>query len=846
MQRRLISLSVGLISLAILAAAAPIASAAGPGLHGRVLGLDEEGRYVGVVAGASIEFKGQGGGSAALTKSGANGYYRVDLPAGVYTYKITAEGYRTEDAGRGLEIQQSEGYVVQDFSLVRGESETAEQPPQPQPTPVGRLNGRVFEINERGERIGGISRARLALRHEGATGLRRVVARGGDPKRDDAGQYAMELPVGQWRASVSADGYETLVFPELIPITEGETTTRDFELRRSAPLAPTLQGIKGLVLLPAETPRPVIRVRIESLLRPLATTPSLTPDAAGRFMRDLPAGNYRVLADAAGFHPAIRAPVTVFEGRYTTVVLRLTPLVKPEGPVEPQPTPKPFDLAVNVQERAPDGLVPIAGARVLLRRDGDALSQAARKDTDAKGACSFQVNDAGNFAVLAQAKGFKPGGLKLHIGPDQPNRADVILLRATPDVQEQLVTVNGSVVFRDPQNPKQLRALPRTRLVWRDTQHAQPVQQTDSDAQGGFSVQIPAGSYVVELQPPTGFRGDKADMAVTAKMPGRTFILEPLTGPDVTPPVEPPRDVQVAGMVVGSPLLRTGQFVSVPDASLSWKGPHVEKSTRTDRAGRFSLTLPPGLYNVRVAANGYDTLADVIVVQPGMDNVRLVLTRMAGPGPGPTELISLNVRVMQRMAVSVPLRRPQGLPTGNSPLANAEISILQKGQRVATGQSDRAGRYTVQLKLGQYDIKVTRDGFVPGQAEVALTTMPESREIILSHAAGPVDQPPPQRKHTLTVRVVEQSEGRQQGRSKQLRQPSVTPIAGAAIVIRQGDNVVANGTADRTGVYRVQLDSGKFDIKVSAQGFVPVQQAIAIGDADVIRQVVLTRTAAPR
>ena len=87
--------------------------------------------------------------------------------------------------------------------------------------------------------------------------------------------------------------------------------------------------------------------------------------------------------------------------------------------------------------------MPIAGARVLLRHDGDALSQAARRDTDAKGACSFQVNDAGNFAVLAQAKGFKPGGLKLHIGPGQPNRADVILLRATPDVQEQLVTVTG-------------------------------------------------------------------------------------------------------------------------------------------------------------------------------------------------------------------------------------------------------------------------------------------------------------------------------------------------------------------------------------------------------------------
>lgn len=910
MQRRLMPHFVGLFSLMLLAASAGVASAAGPGLHGRVLGLEDDGRYAGIVAGATIEFTGQGGGSAAQTTSGANGYYRVDLPAGVYTYKITAEGYRTEDAGRGLEIQQSEGYVVHDFSLIRGESATEDEPAQPEPTPVGLLDGRVYEINERGERIGGIPQARIAVRREGATELRHVVARGGDPKGDDAGKFAVELPVGEWRASISAAGFETVVFPELIPITAGETTTRDFELRRSTPVAPTQQGIKGLVLVPPNAPRPAIRVRIESLLRPLAMLPSLTPDAAGRFLSDLPAGNYRVLAEAEGFHPASRVPVTVFEGRYTTVVLRLAPLVKPVEPVppEPEPEPEPLQLAVTVQERTPKGLIPIRGARVILRRDGDALSQAARQDTDAQGTTSFDVDSEGNFAVLAQAKGFKPGGLKLHIGPGEPNHAEVILLRATPDTQEQLVTVNGSVLFRDPKNPKLLRALPRTRLVWRDAKQPEPVQIADSDEQGAFSVQLPAGAYVVELQPPSGFRGDKADVAVTAKMAARTFILEPLAGPDVTPPVEPPRDVQVAGVVVGAPLLRAGQFVSIPAAALNWKSANVEKSARSDRAGRFSLALPPGLYSVRVRANGYDELTEAVVVQPGLDNVRLVLTRTAEPGPGPAELLSLNVRVMQRTAAAIPLRRPTVGAGGVSPLANADVTILQKGKQIATGRSDRVGRYTVQLKPGLYDIQVTHDGFVPGQAEVALTTMPESREIVLTRAAAPDEQPPPpQGQHTLTLRIVEQSiqqttpdatttdqaapaeesttptqkpkdgkrgskrssrggqrlqsgEGsaleqlqqrsqrdiQRQGVSAELLRPAVTPIAGAAIVIRQGEMIVAQGTSDRNGVYRVQLDPGSFDVKVTAQGFVPSAQSVRIGDADVTRQVVLSKARNPR
>jgi len=901
--RRLNRAFIGLVVLLTLSAVAPTASAAGPGLHGRILGLDDEGRYVGVVAGATIEFEGEGGGPSTQTTSGDNGYYRVDLPAGVYTYKITADGYRTEDGGRGLEIRRSEGYVVHDFSLIRGESQPEQQPVPPEATPVGLLDGRVFEINERGERIGGVSSARITLRPEGSSGLRHVIACGGDPKGGESGTYSVQLPAGEWRASVSAAGFATLVFPDLIPINDGQKTTRDFLLRRTTPVVPTEQGIRGIVLLPRGTPQPKIRIRVESLLRPQSTIPSLTPGNTGRFKLDLPAGNYRVLAEADGFHPASRVPVTVFEGRYTNVVLRLTPHSQPERPVEPEP----LRLAVLVQERTPKGLVPIGGVRVLLRRDGDALAQALRSDTDAKGAASFDIASEGNFSLLAQAKGFKPGGLKLHVGPGEPNRAEVILLRVTPDGQDPLVTVNGSVAFRDPQNPKQLRALPRTRLVWRDAPQAQPVQTADSDEQGAFTVQLPAGAYVVELQPPAGFRGDKVNVAVAPKMAAQSFILEPLNGPGEKPPAEPPRDVQVAGVVVGSPLLRAGQFVSIPDASIEWKGTQTEKSTRTDRAGRFAVALPPGLYDVRVRAKGYDDLSEAVIVQPGIGNRRFVLKRMAEPPAGPAEPLSLNIRVMQR-AAAVPLRRPGGAPAGVSPLANAEISILQKGQQVATGRSDRAGKFSVQVKPGAYDVRVTQEGYVPGQAEVALTTMPESLELTLTRSALPENPQPPQGKHTLTLRIVEQAaqqpapgetpppqtqpdqeepkppaqkpddrrrkpkdasrgglqlpprggspleqlqqrsqrDNQRQGAIDNMLRPAVKPIAAATIVIRQGENVVAQGTADRNGVYRVQLDPGAYDVKVSAQGFAPGVQSVRIADSDLTRQIVLQRGEARR
>jgi len=678
-------------------------------------------------------------------------------------------------------------------------------------------------------------------------------------------------------------------------------------LRRSAPVTPTDQGIKGVVLLPPDTPRPPTRVRIESLLRPGATIPTLTPDAEGRFVQDLDVGEYRVLAEAEGFHPAMQVPVSVFEGRYTGVVLRLKPLTEPEQAVEPEPTPQPLSVAVTVQERTQAGLVPVPKARVLLRRDGDALSQAARKDTDGKGAAEFSVESEGNFDVLAQAAGFKPGGTKLHVGPGEPNRAEIILIRSSPEVQEQLVTVTGYAAFKDPSSPTGYRGIPGTRLTWRDAKQAQPVQITETDTRGAFRVQVPAGQYLLELQPPRGFRADKVDVAVTAGMASRTFVLEPMAGPDVKPPIEPARDVQVAGVVLGAPLVRTGRYLSVPDAEVRFDGPQVDRTSRTDLAGRFSAVLPAGLYNVRVRAKGYDELGQRVVVQPGMDSLRLVLSRTGQPGPA--GLLPLNVRVMQRGAT--PLSRlPTVAPGGTIPLPNADILVLQNGNPVARGRSDSKGQYSTELKPGQYDLKVTHAGFVPGFAQVSLTTRGESREIVLTPTSQPDQQP--QGQHTLTLRIVEQIQkpaeikplpGRvkpvspktirpvtptqgsavagvkaeptgpallaqvqprsgssqlqqlqerlqrrtdRQTPSRDLLQSRVTPIAGATVVIRQGAKVVATGNADRNGIYRVQLDPGAYDVKVSQQGYVPAQQTIRMGASDVTRQVVLTRAVTPR
>lgn len=123
----------GLLAAGVLvASAAAPAAAAGPGVHGRVFALDENGVISDAVPGAVIEITGDGGASATLTAS-EGGYYRADLPPGRYHYKVTAAGFRDEEFGRGFSLGRSQGYAVYNFSLISEKKEADREAPKTSP-----------------------------------------------------------------------------------------------------------------------------------------------------------------------------------------------------------------------------------------------------------------------------------------------------------------------------------------------------------------------------------------------------------------------------------------------------------------------------------------------------------------------------------------------------------------------------------------------------------------------------------------------------------------------------------------------------------------------------------------
>jgi hypothetical protein len=831
---------------------AQLAVAAGPGVHGRVLELDTEGKITGTVSGAAIEFKDQSGAAAGRATSGEGGYYRVDLPPGKYYYKVTAAGYKDEDHGRGIALQRSEGYAVYNFSLTKGPNDPDRKPPVIETVELGKLSGRVFEAGPEGARIG-VPGATISLRRtDGNRELGRVVTGAKDPKAGrEAGQYAIVLPAGSWWASVSAEGFQTLVDPQPIVIDPAKPAVRDFLLTRPTPEPG--QGIKGLISIdnPELSPQAKSSVlsRVEVYISPhwkMAKPEDPAPlDARGNYSRDLAEGKYRVIAVAKGYRTAGRAPVDVFAGKYSVVNLTLVPVVEPEPTPEPTPEPEPTPMPVErlvfqgtVYEQASETAVrrPLPGASVLIRTTGQALGEAPRGTTDSQGKVKLEVAGPGQYTVLAQKTGYEPGGARVTIAPGAANSQAITLTRRStppkpePVPMEEPVTVTGYVVYRDVASSTGYRGVQGAELIW--TRPGSRNLPAVADRIGQFRLELPEGTYLVNVQPPAGFTGASESVAVRQGMKPKYFILQrreeipPEPQPQPWPKPQPQQLVRVQGYVMSrSPTSTTG-YAAVAGARILWAGGSGRRlpTVTSDRSGRFLVDLEAGAYDAAVQAPpGYKNTSKMVVVQQGMRPVSFVLER-AGVEPGPDPqpmpdgLAMLNVRVL---AAGVPLVTP--------PLPGAEVAILQNSRTVASGRADMTGNASFRLKPGSYEIQARFEGFGSSRQRVMLQGGVNSQTIFLKRAAGP--EPEGQVAFTLrVVRIAPAIPGAPTRRS---------PLAGATVNVMQNRRSVLVGQTNEGGVYSGRLPPGNYQVSVTLQGFDPKQVALNLTRSPVSLEIVL-------
>lgn len=798
--------------------------AAGPGVHGRVLGHDEQGSYLGIVAGAKIQFETTGGSPAGQCASDANGYYKIDLAPGEYLYKIKADGYRSEDRGRGMRLTQSQGYAVFNLALTKGQDDPNRQPPEPPKKKLGRLHGRVLEETKTA-RVG-IPDARIMLRREGTNELVTVVSRGSADGQRQAGDYRVTLEAGVYRASVMAAGFETLVDPNSIEIKADEDTERDFVLRRREPTPPADQGIRGVVtVVDSNAKLPAVKLQIAPLTG-ASLAPIEVPLAAnGSFSQRLPVGRYRVTATAEGFPSATSPPAFVFAGRYTLVNLAL----RHDRVPEPKTT---VDVFVYERRKEGESLVGLSGARVALLKKGADAATAQEATTSSNGHAIFAVTEPGEYAAQAFLKGYRPGEGQGVVAPGQSHEVGIELTKEERTPPTEATTLEITAIDAATKRPLNgVRVLARRA----DQSLAEAARgATNSAGQATLSLPSGAGEYTV-LGQLSGYEPAGVKVNVAASQASRAILaLRPIAPPvdeprpplppdDRPPPVDPERATAIVrGFVAYREV--SGALRAVPDAKVIWERvtparPSVTQFVATQRQGRFSLELPRGVYQVRIdPPAGFEDLLERVVVEPGMAERYFILRRAERPEPKPGD----DIVAVQGTVVAAALG-------GVAPVRDAELLFVRAGGS-ERAQSGTKGEFQLRLPADVYRVHVRAKGYRPldAQSEVRPGMSPLRYTLQREEESA--------KESRLQLQLIERGRHTTSG---------IRAVADAKVQVFVGNRLVEQGESNRAGQFSARLRPGSYTVRATKTGFQPATLAVEIADRDVNEQMTLVREAAP-
>lgn len=777
---------LALAALAGWAVLTPFAHGDGPGVHGRVLAIDDQKQIEGPVAGAAIEFRSQAGKAVASTKSNSDGYYKVDLPPGNYLYVIKATGFKDEDVGRGLTLKLSEGYAVYNFTLVKGKTDPKAKPPLV-PVEIGTLQGQVFERLPNGDFVG-IPGARVVLRRDGKAAWFDVVCRLHDQKSQ--GQYEITLEAGAYHASAMAEGFETFVDPKVIEITTGKTTTRHFTLARKKLEPPTEQGIRGHITIRGlEGTPPPVRLVIRALPPMGQIIATFGPDGQGNYQRELALGRYTVTALAEGYQTASSGPADVFAGKFTVVNLTLVR-------TKTEPGKKDLYLVGKVFERLPGGKgrLPLADATVLARLQGKPLSSALRSTTDSEGKIRFQLADAGKYEVLARKAGFVPAGARVEVTPTGANTFEIELTREVVTATDALLKVHV-VETRDMEASAVLGA----KVVIQ--QGNQTVMEGVTNRLGDFGVRLAAGNYEVDVIK-EGFVTKHTLVKMAAKDAEIQVVLVRSVVPDPVATLELSIVERVAA-----------ELRAVPRAAIviTQLG-RVVASGESDGVGHKDFRLAAGQYEIEVRKAGFLTLQAKVALAGKDLNRQLILTREKRPTD-----VALELNIVERVGNTI------------KPISGADVAITRQGQIIARGEADNLGRYTIKLPPGEIAVAVTEKGFEAAALQLTLGDMDVTRQVILKRKV----LPPAESQLTLHVQY------------KDVRSERILGIPGAQISIFRNDVVVSQGQSGPDAQFNAKLLPGNYRVDVSKQGFESVRMVINVTDAMTHRDIFLSRKELP-
>jgi 5-hydroxyisourate hydrolase-like protein (transthyretin family) len=312
-----------------------------------------------------------------------------------------------------------------------------------------------------------------------------------------------------------------------------------------------------------------------------------------------------------------------------------------------------------------------------------------------------------------------------------------------------------------------------------------PTAHDNTDANGNYSITLPAGTYSIHYDPPHCKALEAVRSAGVIVDKSRGLGTEQLKDA-----------LLVSGVVtdhLGQPV--ADAKIKFFDATTPGSPRQPTTHDRTAANGAFDVYVPPGTYDL-----DFDPPPGVLELAGHLANVSV-------GGPGNLGTIQLAAGV----AVSGHLSLPGGVPAAHVNV-NAVRSADRLAQRLANDETDDAGNYAVVVAPGTYDFQydpATCSGLAPAAQDsrtvAGATALPPLALVTALHLTGSVFDT-----HGLPAPNVDLD---------------VYAAGGAAKLYTPGDQTAADGS------YDVRLPAGTYDVKFVPSSLTRLRPAERAGTA---------------
>lgn len=317
---------------------------------------------------------------------------------------------------------------------------------------------------------------------------------------------------------------------------------------------------------------------------------------------------------------------------------------------------------------------------------------------------------------------------------------------------------------------------------------------TNAEGRYGFN-DLQPGGYGLKASK-AGHVSAKARVQVAAgQITEKNFFL----------PLEPPKG-NIAGHVFGA---TPGEPQPLAGAHVALRREdRVLRETVTDDQGAYAFeNVPVGEYVVAARAEGYVPDHKRAVVNEGETTERNFLLQPAPP-PG-----ALHGHVAG------------ATPGGPIPLPGAKVRLIRDGHVVRDTLTDDGGAYGFpEVPPGPYGVRVTKEGWLPGEARVEIEPNEnEERNFLLEH------EPPPGAVH-----------GHVMGQTPD----GPVPLPGAVVkLFRNGEAVREAHTNDAGEYHMAEVRPGEYGIKAFKEGWQPDQSLVTVRPGETATQNFLLQQA---